>query len=65
MREPLYEVTGRIWGKRFSESVHTLEEARAIVIKQTEGTIWFHSVQGRKRVETREQAMRNGKGGAA
>lgn len=64
MSEAMYEVTGSIWGKRYSERFQTLEEARAMVWKLSVGTIWFLGVHGRVRKETRDQAIRNSaKGG--
>lgn len=59
MSEELYEVTGSIWSKRYSERFSTLEQARSMVWKLSVGTIWFLGVHGRVRLETREQAIRN------
>lgn len=57
MRDNLYEVTGTIMGKRIKERVQTLDEARAIVSDLDTGNIWYLSVLGRKRIQTRRQAI--------
>lgn len=63
MRDLLYKVTGTIMGKRITERAQTLEEARAIVCDLDTGNIWYLSVLGRVRVETRKQAVRNSEKG--
>ena len=64
MRDMLYEVTGTIMGKRIKERVQTLDEARAIVSDLDTGNIWYLSVLGRRRIQTRRQVINNSsKGG--
>lgn len=57
MREMLYEVTGTIMGKRIKERAQTLDEARAIVSDLDTGNIWYLSMLGRKRIQTRRQVI--------
>jgi hypothetical protein len=65
MRDMFYEVTGSYgFGARVNEAFRTIDEARNLLGKMSSGTIWYLSVLGRVRVETRAQAIRNAsKGG--
>lgn len=59
MRTMFFEVTGSYgFGARVNERFRTIEEARALLCKMSSGTIWYLSVLGRVRRETRAQAMR-------